>query len=522
MSDYGGTQVNGNTRRASKLKQLLPLVVLSGAALLSACAAPADAQMQAQAGTVNVANFGATGDGVHNDTAAFLAAIAAAKAMPTGGTVIVPVPSVCYRLTSSLILPSGYAPVNLIGSGSPQSTVLKWTQDLGAGVNGVDFDGLQPFANFCRIENLTLSGPNVTGTLGSSPCQMGGLHAISRVHLANVKLGSFRYGLSVSDDHNYFTAVSANGCYYGVYLPGDSNTHGNNSFIDCDFTGSLMASVGVSQNDGLAGATFTDSHLGFSPYGIYKEPGAGGGSFIGGCDFVDTPLEACGNACVYDPNNGDDMSDTTFGCMTMDASYALQNTPTPALVYAPIVHACKFAWGHVDNLPQFTPGSDGFIEATNYGADCVVEPGHDLASHVQGSGKQLFVGNWVADDVVVQDQFGGPWHATPYYYGGTISQYMAVQTGGGNVTASNGTLPVVGIAAVGAVGGQRGLIATSGVEPVIVNTPVFAGQYLAVDPTFSGRVKAVAKSNDLHIIGIAEANQPLPGGFVPCLIKIQN
>ena len=59
---------------------------------------------------LSVTNFGAVGDGVADDTAAFTAAIAAC---PIGGTLDIPLPAVRYKLTSTLIIAK---PMRLVGS----------------------------------------------------------------------------------------------------------------------------------------------------------------------------------------------------------------------------------------------------------------------------------------------------------------------------------------------------------------------------------------------------------------------
>src|ERR1700682_3565532 len=58
-----------------------------------------------QEGWFDVRTFGAVGDDVHDDTAAIVAADAAAKAWPGGGGVVLfPAPPVAYRTTAELLM----------------------------------------------------------------------------------------------------------------------------------------------------------------------------------------------------------------------------------------------------------------------------------------------------------------------------------------------------------------------------------------------------------------------------------
>ena len=63
--------------------------------------------------TISVKDFGATGDGVTDDTTAITNAIASVSTL--GGDVLFPVPSVAYKVTTTISLPAG---VRLIGQGA--------------------------------------------------------------------------------------------------------------------------------------------------------------------------------------------------------------------------------------------------------------------------------------------------------------------------------------------------------------------------------------------------------------------
>lgn len=96
---------------------------------------------------VSVTDFGAKGDGVTDDTAAFNAALAAAKA------VFVPMPSNYYRTTNAITVPAGKT---LFGEGGP---LIKYHGTTGSiGVVQTGGDG-------CRIVGLSIDGGNTNNPL---------------------------------------------------------------------------------------------------------------------------------------------------------------------------------------------------------------------------------------------------------------------------------------------------------------------------------------------------------------------
>jgi parallel beta-helix repeat protein len=106
---------------------------------------------------VTVVSFGAVGDGVTDDTTAFVAALA------TGLPVTVPKPGVRYRVTGTLTLASGAA---LTGDGShPEikldsavvSRLFDFNGVTGATVSGLTLDGnntVTPSTDFIRMQNV--------------------------------------------------------------------------------------------------------------------------------------------------------------------------------------------------------------------------------------------------------------------------------------------------------------------------------------------------------------------------------
>lgn len=125
--------------------------------------------------TANVAAFGAAGDGAADDTAAFVAALA------TGRPVLVPKPSIRYRVTAALTLATG---ATLIGDGSSptirldSASVAKMfdmTSVSGVTISGLTLDGnssVTPSSTFivmasatdCALSDLRISNAPGTST----------------------------------------------------------------------------------------------------------------------------------------------------------------------------------------------------------------------------------------------------------------------------------------------------------------------------------------------------------------------
>lgn len=92
------------------------------------------------ADAINIANFGAVGDGQHDDTAALKQAIAAT---PPGGTVWLPSPPVAYLIGETVSL---RAPVTLLGDNT-----------------AINFVGNRPVFLSIETSNITIAGLHITG-----------------------------------------------------------------------------------------------------------------------------------------------------------------------------------------------------------------------------------------------------------------------------------------------------------------------------------------------------------------------
>src|SRR5574343_894963 len=101
----------------------------------------------ASMGVFNVLDYGAVGDGTHDDTAELQAAITAAVAV--GGTVLIPPGT--YKISDALTVDG---PVTITGTGTIHQTAT-------------DAYGLTITASDVTVEGITLTGRHATSSLGS-------------------------------------------------------------------------------------------------------------------------------------------------------------------------------------------------------------------------------------------------------------------------------------------------------------------------------------------------------------------
>jgi len=194
-------------------------------------------------GSVNVKLFGATGDGVTDDTVAIQAAI---DAVEVNGKLLIPVGT--YLLTSSITL--------------PQRISITGENKFGASITG-NFDGAlfssggQLWRN--TIENLSLSNQNagVNAACISATCYQVTIQncTISANSGYGIRLLGGAYSVENEIRSNYF-----NGCKYGIYA--QTGTHSNTDayVIDNYFYGNGFQTNGIYW-DIASGSTFRGNHF---------------------------------------------------------------------------------------------------------------------------------------------------------------------------------------------------------------------------------------------------------------------
>jgi hypothetical protein len=241
---------------------------------------------------VSVKDYGAKGDGVTDDTTAILNAI-----LHFGSNDgIIFFPSGTYNFSQQLNLNK----VKIYGSGMA-TTILKCTAKLGTGIPAINTLTNTTTPLEVPLCNFQLKGPG-GWTLGTKNANVDGISINSQYTIRDVLInGGFDNGIVMNSPGGHITLenVKSGGNYFNIYWLQDN---GDNTLICCDFTGAMMASIGVPYNKGISGGgdTFYRTHLGFAPYGIYQEVGAVmNGPFMQSCLFDQTHFENIGNAAIF-------------------------------------------------------------------------------------------------------------------------------------------------------------------------------------------------------------------------------
>lgn len=221
-----------------------------------------------------------------------------------GGVVYLP-PGV-YKKNYHLELKLG---VELRGSGRGCTFIVD-TTDLGSGVASISTDEDTNAIRYPAIRDLTLVGPAAGATTsgfaalspGTSPANMDGIAANSDAQIFGCNVWGYRSGISILGNHQHFEDVRCCGCYYGVYFAGGGSSFDNQYFYKCEIALNNWASIGIHGDNRIGASHLLDVHLGFGPYGIYKENnGVDSSKQVIVDSVLDTVwFESVGNGAVYD------------------------------------------------------------------------------------------------------------------------------------------------------------------------------------------------------------------------------
>lgn len=234
----------------------------------------------------------AAGAASGKDKVAALAAWTAANATTYGGIVVF-APGFYDVGDLALVWPAAPKTITIAGSGR-NTTIVKFSVDGAAGAFALTGAGFG-----AKIRDLTISGPGSSFVLGTSPANLTGVKMSSRSELVNVTISGFKAGVQITGDHDYMQSVKVQNCFYAEYYHAPT-TAGDHPRIDCDFTGNMRASIGVSPTGRLDAATYLRCHFGFSPFGIeFEAGGAAGWGGMTDCQFIGTAWEYCGNGWIY-------------------------------------------------------------------------------------------------------------------------------------------------------------------------------------------------------------------------------
>lgn len=175
---------------------------------------------------VNVSNYGATGDGVTDDTQAFKDAI---DAVTAGGTLIIPTPAVRYKLTDTLIIAK---PMRIVGS----MGLRDFVSPVGNTGNVLEFASTVMTGLDIRSFSVELEGFTVV-MLSTSPSTVAGVYynvnypfrfMLMRRMMIHIT-GAF--GACVKGKNiivSKFDGVQAHGGLYGFYIDASTTLHFTN------------------------------------------------------------------------------------------------------------------------------------------------------------------------------------------------------------------------------------------------------------------------------------------------------
>lgn len=250
----------------------------------------------------------AASGGAGKDKAAVQAAVTAATAAPLGGTVLFG-PYTYDVGDLNIVLPaySTGKQVNLVGAGR-ETTQLSFTTNTGTGTYAIAGSAARETDNvFSRIADMRIIGPHARpATIGTWPAgSMDGIRWDRGTIIERCDIVGFRSAVESCANHCVMRDCTISNNYYAIYFT--TSGYGGDITIDnCDLGGNLMASIAVSgthstdvaKSDGLATFAMIKGHMGFSPYGVYIESGAGAGLSLGGTLFLGTSWEFFGNGAI--------------------------------------------------------------------------------------------------------------------------------------------------------------------------------------------------------------------------------
>lgn len=252
------------------------------------------------------------------DWACIVDAVRACKAAGGG---IVYAPKGAYVLDAGNALVLSAAPTTHLW-GDIGGTTFLWLADMGAGKTGIVCDNPGAIEAFLEIRGIRIQGNGNTVAVGTKPYQMCGVELDRVMRLRECFVRGFGMGAVIVNDHQQITHCKIDECYYNVYFRDGTASYGNQYFAFCDFAGAKFASIAVGHQGSMDTVSMLSLHLGFAPYGIYKEAAPAGQDPVKGLltnsTLIDVSAEACGNAGIYDENRNSDVANNALHNVNID------------------------------------------------------------------------------------------------------------------------------------------------------------------------------------------------------------
>lgn len=391
---------------------------------------------------------------------------------------------------------------------------LTWTTDLGGGTFGIQVSDAGGVSfETPSVSGFRLIGPgNQNSALGTSPCTngMGGVRLLDNGRIFNCTLAGWHAGIAIRGNHQKIEYCRVEKCYYGVWWSDGATSFSDQSLSNTELVQEKFASVAVAGDSTIDTSMFDKVHMGFSPYGIYKESGGSSRKteIANNTSFIDCSIEAVGNAMIYDESDDSQVRGCQFiGGYTyiMNATYKIGARNADYLV------RCNyFADNVMMGYRTFSTGADlGFFDCNTI-RNCKHTDGWALISGISTAkpvcassndvlGFQIYGANGQQCDVmkvVVNNQVAND------------MLFAAPSQGNAATTASSGSggsdIPV-GILQAAANSGNWGIIAKSGRVSVKNVTSISGTTYVKADTSNRGSIVSAA-AGDTMIIGYTNGN----------------
>ncbi len=431
-------------------------------------------------------------------------------ASSAGGGVVY-LPPGTYKKNYMVQVPSN---VKLVGAHKEATTIVD-TTDLGGGVPSIVTLEDGNSVKYPSVEDLTLQGPGSAAfSAGTVPCNMPGLwiNGDAQVHRLNVR--GYNQGILIQSNHQSIVECRCYGNYYGVYFAGGGSSFDNQYFYKCEFVSNNMAGIGIHGDNRICAAQLIAVHLGFEPYGIYKENTGTYSKDIVTDSVLDTVwFESVGNAAIFDQGGTKGVYNNTWGdtYILPNATYRYNtNNHDYSVVCGVFNNNVIGSWVNAGVSPFGAVGLFNTAQASN---NVIQSGGSYLISNHSGGLKFFNDTNDVEGFNIITDK--GAKASMRLVTGATnpsISDVMYLATGQGDwavakdPTATGGSdIPVGvlqswGFASTGS--GHWAPVVVEGYTVVNTQSNIGSNKYAKADTTNRGYVIAGSGQTDAPILGM--------------------
>jgi hypothetical protein len=368
------------------------------------------------------------------------------------------------------------------------------------------------------IVGITMVGPGVGGTYGSSSSNMQGLATNDRRVLEKCNINGFKQAINVVGGQTSWRDLFLQG-YYGMYWDYYNTSNFGDMHIERVVVGTcLLAALAVNYQWALSNIVFTKCFLGTAPFSCYKETNGGSGAHYTSVIFSGVEQDECQYENIGQGMIADDQASTTplvqvYNCIFRHPQFSWNSGIKVAGASAYAVMSLGSANGllldGIDNPEGWFPGTISMFRiGGNLGFDLRGDVGLMLTNCTNAVSPQVNVfasGDWDYYSSRLE-QYGGD--STGHWIGKVVDAgslpsvgNVMVYSGGQNVAVStgSGTEQVAGVAMYVPGSGNFIVIAYEG--PVLVTTTGTPTADLGFHTAASGNASTANTSNSY--VGVA-------------------